>query len=85
MVLGLVVLATTFAWRIAPIALGLNLHPVLAGEVWRSAQPAPEDIARLVTFLASDDSSFISGAAIPIDGAMTAGFNTAPGWEPDAT
>ncbi|MFT4570554.1 MAG: NAD(P)-dependent dehydrogenase (short-subunit alcohol dehydrogenase family) [Hyphomicrobiaceae bacterium] len=34
----------------------------------------PEDVAKLVTFLASDDASFISGAAIPIDGAMTAGF-----------
>jgi 3alpha(or 20beta)-hydroxysteroid dehydrogenase len=39
----------------------------------------PEDVAKLVTFLASDDSSFISGAAIPIDGAMTAGF---PALEP---
>lgn len=34
----------------------------------------PEDVAKLVTFLASDDASFITGAAIPIDGAMTAGF-----------
>ncbi len=34
----------------------------------------PDEVAKLVTFLASDDSSFISGAAIPIDGGMTAGF-----------
>jgi NAD(P)-dependent dehydrogenase (short-subunit alcohol dehydrogenase family) len=42
-----------------------------------------EEVAKLVCFLASDDASFISGAAIPIDGAMTAGFSAAPGWDPD--
>ncbi|HYB98415.1 MAG TPA: SDR family oxidoreductase [Candidatus Limnocylindrales bacterium] len=34
----------------------------------------PSDVAKLVTFLASDDASFITGTAIPIDGGMTAGF-----------
>ncbi len=33
---------------------------------------APEDIANLVSFLASDESRFITGAAIPIDGGVTA-------------
>jgi len=33
---------------------------------------APEDIANLVAFLASDESAFITGAAIPIDGGVTA-------------
>jgi NAD(P)-dependent dehydrogenase (short-subunit alcohol dehydrogenase family) len=42
----------------------------------------PEEVATLVRFLASDESSFITGAAIPIDGGMTAGFATSPGWEP---
>ena len=32
----------------------------------------PEDIANLVSFLASDESRFITGAAIPIDGGFTA-------------
>jgi meso-butanediol dehydrogenase/(S,S)-butanediol dehydrogenase/diacetyl reductase len=55
--------------------LGSKIHPLgRLGE--------PEDVARLVRFLASDDSSFISGAAIPIDGGMTAGFSATPGWEP---
>lgn len=33
---------------------------------------APEDIANLVAFLACDESRFITGAAIPIDGGVTA-------------
>jgi meso-butanediol dehydrogenase/(S,S)-butanediol dehydrogenase/diacetyl reductase len=41
----------------------------------------PEEVAALVRFLASDESSFITGAAIPIDGGMTAGFSTTPGWQ----
>ena len=48
-------------------AVGRKAHPL--GRVGE-----PEDVARLIAFLASDDASFISGAIIPIDGAMTAGF-----------
>lgn len=33
----------------------------------------PHEVAKLVTFLASEDASFITGTAIPIDGGMTAG------------
>ena len=32
----------------------------------------PEDVANLVAFLASDESEFITGAAIPVDGGVTA-------------
>lgn len=34
---------------------------------------APDEIARLVLYLASDEASFITGAAFPIDGGITAG------------
>lgn len=33
---------------------------------------APEEVARVIAFLLSDDSSYVSGADIPIDGAYTA-------------
>jgi len=53
-----------------------NAHPAfLAGSVQltplgRSAKP--EEVASLVLFLISDESSYVSGAEIPIDGGMTA-------------
>ena len=33
----------------------------------------PEDVAWLAVFLASDESTFITGATIPVDGGLTAG------------
>jgi len=35
----------------------------------------PEEIAALYHFLASDDCTFLTGAAIPVDGGMSAGFS----------
>lgn len=35
----------------------------------------PEDIARAVAFLGSDEAAYITGAALPVDGGLTAGTN----------
>jgi NAD(P)-dependent dehydrogenase (short-subunit alcohol dehydrogenase family) len=35
----------------------------------------PEDVARAVSFLASDDASYITGVALPVDGGLLAGMN----------
>lgn len=49
-----------------------------AARVWADKHPlkriaSAEEVARVVLFLASSDSSFITGAAIPVDGGITAG------------
>ena len=66
-------------------ALGLSVAaaektPQIMGELYKSAQPIPraglpEDVAQAAVFLASDESSFISGHDLVIDGAMTGGRN----------
>jgi NAD(P)-dependent dehydrogenase (short-subunit alcohol dehydrogenase family) len=66
-------------------ALGLSVEaaektPELMHGVYKSAQPIPraglpEDIAHAAVFLASDESSFINGHDLVIDGAITGGKN----------
>ena len=66
-------------------ALGLSIEeaekmPSVMREVYKSAQPIPragmpDDIAYAAVFLASDESSFINGHDLVIDGAITGGKN----------
>jgi meso-butanediol dehydrogenase/(S,S)-butanediol dehydrogenase/diacetyl reductase len=49
-----------------------------ARELWAAKHPlrriaTPEEIARVILFLASTDASFITGTALPVDGGITAG------------
>ena len=44
----------------------------------------PEEVAALVSFLASDQAAFITGVAYPVDGGMTAGLGGAAADDDDA-
>ncbi len=48
------------------------VHDLIAASIPLGRYGEPVDVAALMLFLCSDDAAFLSGAAIPIDGAMRA-------------
>jgi NAD(P)-dependent dehydrogenase (short-subunit alcohol dehydrogenase family) len=64
---------TQMTVELAPVveaALGASLLPVVQAMQGRLVRP--EEVAEVVSFLASDRASFITGAAVPVDNTMTA-------------
>ncbi len=58
------------AWR-------SQTDPAAAERRWRAKHPlgriaTPDEVARAILFLASEDASFVTGAALPVDGGITA-------------
>jgi len=49
-----------------------ELRGFLAGSVPLGRAGTPEEVAGVALFLASDDSSFVTGVALPVDGGVTA-------------
>jgi NAD(P)-dependent dehydrogenase (short-subunit alcohol dehydrogenase family) len=69
-------------------ALGLSVEaaektPDMMRDIYKTAQPIqraglPEDIAHAAVFLASDESSFVNGNDLVVDGGITGGRNWTP-------
>jgi len=70
---------TPLTGRNLPPAARAALVAKLAGDAPLGRMGTPEDVARLALFLASDESAYVTGLAIPVDGGVVAG-NISPGW-----
>jgi NAD(P)-dependent dehydrogenase (short-subunit alcohol dehydrogenase family) len=48
-------------------------HEAIVANIPLGRQATPEEVARVVRFLASEDASYITGAVIPVDGGLGMG------------
>ena len=66
-----VIAAGAIKTRISPAA-GSELHQRQLSKTFLGRIGEPSEVAKAVVFLASDDSTYITGAVIPVDGGWTA-------------
>jgi NAD(P)-dependent dehydrogenase (short-subunit alcohol dehydrogenase family) len=61
-----------------PMLAGFQLDPQVVAQMGAvhalGRIGEPEEVARVVLFLASDDASFVTGVAMPVDGGLSAGM-----------
>lgn len=58
------------------VSRGAGKTAAVMREIYKAAQPIlPDDVAHAAVFLASDQSSFINGHDLVVDGAITGGRN----------
>lgn len=62
----------TLSQQTAPLLADESLSKPLLDKIMLNRVAQPEEVASLALFLASNESSYITGANIPIDGGMTA-------------
>jgi len=65
---------TTLIEELSVAVGGAPVLDMLAGHSPLKRVARPEEIAELVLWLAPDASSYVNGAAVPIDGGMLAGM-----------